>query len=101
MNPLTITPEDFTELTLLDFWAEWCGPCRMLHPILDQIKTKNPDLTIHKINVDEDRENAIEFKVRSLPTVLLIKDGQELERISGLKTEDFYQKLIDLHSKKN
>lgn len=98
MNPSTITSEDFTELTLLDFWAEWCGPCRMLHPILDQIKTKNPDLTIHKINVDENREIAIEFGVRSLPTVLLIKDGQEVERATGLKNLDLYQKLIDTHS---
>ena len=98
MNLSTITSEDFTELTLLDFWAEWCGPCRMLHPILDQIKTKNPDLTIHKINVDENRETAIEFGVRSLPTVLLIKDGQEVERATGLKNLDLYQKLIDTHS---
>jgi thioredoxin len=98
MNLSTITSEDFTELTLLDFWAEWCGPCRMLHPILDQIKTKNPDLVIHKINVDENRETAIEFGVRSLPTVLLIKDGQEVERATGLKKLDLYQKLIDTHS---
>jgi thioredoxin len=98
MNLSTITSEDFTELTLLDFWAEWCGPCRMLHPILDQIKTKNPDLVIHKINVDENRETAIEFGVRSLPTVLLIKDGQEVERATGLKNLDLYQKLIDTHS---
>lgn len=98
MNLSTITSEDFTELTLLDFWAEWCGPCRMLHPIMDQIKTKNPDLVIHKINVDENRETAIEFGVRSLPTVLLIKDGQEVERATGLKNLDLYQKLIDTHS---
>jgi thioredoxin-like negative regulator of GroEL len=70
----------------------------MLHPILDQIKTKNPDLVIHKINVDENRETAIEFGVRSLPTVLLIKDGQEVERATGLKNLDLYQKLIDTHS---
>jgi thioredoxin len=98
MDLSTITSEDFTELTLLDFWAEWCGPCRMLHPILDQIKTKNPGLVIHKINVDENRETAIEFGVRSLPTVLLIKDGQEVERATGLKNLDIYQKLIDTHS---
>jgi thioredoxin len=98
MNLSTITSEDFTELTLLDFWAEWCGPCRMLHPILDQIKTRNPDLAIHKINVDENKETAIEFGVRSLPTVLLIKDGQEVERATGLKNIDIYQKLIDTHS---
>lgn len=98
MDLSTITSEDFTELTLLDFWAEWCGPCRMLHPILDQIKTKNPGLVIHKINVDENRETAIEFGVRSLPTVLLIKDGQEVERATGLKNIDIYQKLIDTHS---
>ena len=98
MDLSTITSEDFTELTLLDFWAEWCGPCRMLHPIMDQIKTKNPGLVIHKINVDENRETAIEFGVRSLPTVLLIKDGQEVERATGLKNLDLYQKLIDTHS---
>jgi thioredoxin 1 len=98
MNLSTITSEDFTELTLLDFWAEWCGPCRMLHPILDEIKIKNPTLPIHKINVDANKETAIEFGVRSLPTVLLIKDGQEVERVIGLKNPDLYQKLIDTHS---
>lgn len=87
-----------SSLSLVDFYADWCGPCRMLHPILDKIQSQNPGLEIVKINVDADREKASEHGIRSLPTVLLMKGDSVLETIKGLKPEGFYQDLIKKHS---
>lgn len=87
-----------THLTILDFYADWCGPCKMLHPVLKSLESKNPEVQIVKINVDEDREKAAEFGIRSLPTVLFMKEGSILENVKGLKPEGFYQDLIQKHS---
>ena len=88
---------NLSSLTILDFYAEWCGPCRMLHPILESLQSKNPEVRIVKINVDEDREKAAEFGIRSLPTLLFMKDDAVLENVKGLKPENFYQDLIQKH----
>jgi len=70
----------------------------MLHPVLKSLESKNPEVQIVKINVDEDREKAAEFGIRSLPTVLFMKEGSILENVKGLKPEGFYQDLIQKHS---
>ena len=85
-------------LSILDFYAEWCGPCRMLNPILENLKSKNPNVEIVKINVDEHKEKAAELGIRSLPTVLFMKENSILENVKGLKPEDFYQDLIQKHT---
>jgi thioredoxin 1 len=73
---------------LVDFWAEWCGPCKTIAPILGEIATeKAGELTITKLNVDENPEIAMRFKVMSIPTLLVFQDGQERKRIVGAKSK--------------
>jgi thioredoxin 1 len=90
---LTLTEQTFDEeiqgsesLVLVDFWAEWCGPCKMIAPVLDQIAADHHDkLRIAKINIDENLELARRFEVMSIPTLILFKDGQPQLRIIGAK----------------
>jgi thioredoxin 1 len=70
---------------LVDFWAEWCGPCKMIAPILEEIASENDGLKIGKLNVDENPEVAREYQVMSIPTLIVFKDGQEARRLSGAK----------------
>ena len=70
---------------LLDFWASWCGPCRMLGPILDEIAEEREDIKVCKINVDEEPELASEYKIMSIPSLMVIKDGQIVSRSVGAK----------------
>lgn len=68
---------------LLDFWASWCGPCRMVGPILDEIAAERSDIKVCKINVDEQPTLAAQFGVMSIPTLVVIKNGQEVNRSVG------------------
>jgi thioredoxin 1 len=70
---------------LVDFWAEWCGPCKMIAPILEEIATENDGLKIGKLNVDENPEVARQYQVMSIPTLIVFKDGQEAKRLIGAK----------------
>ena len=70
---------------LLDFWAPWCGPCRMLNPILEQVAKERPDVKIGKINVDEQRELASQFGVRSIPALVVMKDGRVMRQSVGAR----------------
>lgn len=69
---------------LLDFWAGWCGPCRMLAPILEEVSAAKPDLLIGKINVEEEPELAERFQILSIPTLILFQNGRTIKRISGV-----------------
>lgn len=90
---LTLTEQTFDEvvgdcesLLLVDFWAEWCGPCKMIAPVLDQIAADHHDkLRVGKINIDDNLELAQRFKVMSIPTLILFKDGTPRLRIVGAK----------------
>ena len=73
---------------LLDFWATWCMPCRMLSPILDEIAEETDEFKICKINVDEEGELAMQFKVMSIPTLVVMKNGAEVERSLGVMPKD-------------
>lgn len=70
---------------LLDFWAPWCGPCRMVGPVLEEIAAERPDVKVGKINVDEQPELAGEFHVMSIPTLVVMKDGQVVKQASGAR----------------
>jgi thioredoxin 1 len=73
---------------LVDFWAEWCGPCRMVSPIVDEIAAENPDkIKVLKLNVDENPNTAREYGVMSIPTLLVFKGGQPEKRIVGAKAK--------------
>ena len=74
---------------LVDFWAAWCGPCKMLSPVVDQIADENPDIKVGKINVDDEPELAGQFGVMSIPTLLVFKDGQIAGQSVGVRPKDF------------
>ena len=74
---------------LVDFWAAWCGPCKMLSPVVDQIAEENPDIKVGKINVDDEPELAGQFGVMSIPTLLVFKDGQIVGQSVGVRPKDF------------
>lgn len=85
-----------TEKTvLLDFWATWCGPCQMLSPTLDEIAEECPDITVGKINVDQEQELAMSFGITSIPTLIVIKDGKAVEKAVGLRAKNQILEMID------
>ena len=73
---------------LIDFWASWCGPCKAISPIIDEISEKHPEIKVCKINIDEEQELATQFDIMSVPTLLVIKDGKEVNRSVGLKPKN-------------
>lgn len=92
MSVIKITKENFEQEViksdkpvLIDFWAEWCGPCRMVGPIVEQIAEERPDLKVGKINVDEERELAGQFQVMSIPTLMAVKDGKIINQSVGVQ----------------
>jgi thioredoxin 1 len=100
-----ITDQDFDEqvikgngLILVDFWAEWCGPCRMIAPILDELAGEyEGQVTIAKLNVDENREAAARFGIRSIPTILFFKNGAQVEQIIGALSKSALKAKVQQH----
>ncbi len=102
MSHTELTDQNFKEevldaegVVLVDFWAPWCGPCKMLTPIMEEVAEEVGDKAkIAKLNVDESPETAGKFQVMSIPTVKIFKDGEEVESLVGLQTKDVYVGLI-------
>ena len=81
---------------LVDFWAEWCGPCRMVGPAVEQLsQTMNGKIKVAKINVDENQEIATKYGIQSIPSLLLFKGGKEIGRTIGAAPKESYQKFIE------
>ena len=100
MSVVTITKDNFQKEVLenskpvmLDFWASWCGPCRMVSPIIDQIAEEREDITVGKINVDEQPELAASFRVMSIPTIVVMKDGEVVKTTMGAQPK---AKLLEM-----
>lgn len=83
-------------LTLVDFWAEWCGPCRMLNPVLEELEKKyQGKIKFAKVNVDDNQELAQSYQIMSIPAVILFKDGVAKEKVVGYKPKDAWEKYLD------
>lgn len=94
MSALHITNSNFqeevmnaTKPVLLDFWASWCGPCQMVVPLIDEIAGERDDVVVGKVNVDEERELARQFRVMSIPTLVVLKDGKVVKQSVGAKSK--------------
>ncbi len=79
---------------LLDFWAPWCGPCRMVVPIVEEIAEERPDIKVGKVNVDEQSELAAQFGIMSIPTLIVIKDGKITNQSMGAKPKEAILELL-------
>ena len=102
MSVQIITKENFDETVLqsdkpvlVDFWAEWCGPCRMVSPIVDEIADERDDIVVGKVNVDEQGELAMRFGVMSIPTLLVFKGGELVQTAVGARPKDEILALLD------
>jgi len=101
MSVIHITKENFESIVnqnkkpvLMDFWAPWCGPCQMLGPIIEEVAAERPDVIVGKINVDEEMDLARQFRIVSIPTVVVMKNGEKAATSLGYKPKGDILKLL-------
>lgn len=101
MEILDVTSENFEEevlkadkKVLVDFYAEWCGPCKMLAPIVEEVASENEDLKVVRINIDNEESIAMDYQIMSIPTLVLIKDGKEVDRVIGAVQKKVIENMI-------
>lgn len=102
MKYITITKENFEEEVLnsekpvlLDFWATWCGPCRMIAPTVEKLADENDDIKVGKVNVDEERDLAVSFGIEVIPTLIALKEGKVINKASGVLPEEALLALFE------
>ena len=101
MSVVKVNKENFNEIkasektVLIDFYADWCGPCRMVAPILEEIAAEHPEYIVGKINVDNESELAAKFGVASIPTLVVMKDGKVVHQSSGARPKAQILKLLE------
>lgn len=100
MAEIILTKENFedtiktNETVLVDFWATWCGPCRMIAPHIEKLAEEHPEITVGKVNVDDHPELAIKFGIASIPTLLLFKNGELRETLIGYREKAEIEKYL-------
>lgn len=93
MALINVTKNNFKEISekgtvLLDFWATWCGPCQMIAPTVHEIAEELADITVGKVNVDDEPELATAFKIVSIPTLIVLKDGKAVSQVVGVQSKE-------------
>ena len=101
MAVISVTTDTFEQEVLkaeqtvmVDFWAAWCGPCKMLSPIVDQIAEEHPEIKVCKVNIDEEPSLAIDYKVMSIPTLLVFKNGEKVNMSIGVQAKSDIEAML-------
>lgn len=101
MAVISVTTDSFEQEVLqaeqtvmVDFWAAWCGPCKMLSPIVDQIAEEHPEIKVCKVNIDEEPSLAIDYKVMSIPTLLVFKNGEKVNMSIGVQSKSDIEAML-------
>ena len=103
MNIINLTKDSYhnevmetEKVVVIDFWATWCGPCKMMAPVVEEVAKDYPDVKVCKINVDEEPELSNAFKIVSIPTIVVIKNGEIIDSVVGYRPKEDIEKIIKL-----